>query len=598
MKPSLVRIVLVSLLLAVQLATVAIVVMGMRNQTDEHIGAVAQRSLSQFSEQVGQRLSRLTDSAEQAIATGRSLISGGVLDARADDAVVRFLVAQLQALPELARMQLVRSDGSMVQVERQAEGYRSQVVSVPSSQQPGERQVKLAELSPQLETVRQWVSPNRLSNPRLTQWYANARQSSRPLWTGLGGAVDGEQSAGQGSGFLTLASVTSHPDTTDAGVLSASISTRAVAAQFGGALLPGNSTVALADANGNTLAYLGGPDLTTTFDPDSIRSLDVVAQAPIRQLLGQLNIDLINESSAVERWQQNSGFSELTASGQDYFGAATPVTAGGGQMTWLLAATVPASSFTGNLDELYKRKLRTLLAVILIPAIIAVLALFGLNDPAPDNKEETDFDELTGFLNRAEFRRRLEGMLRNRREHEYGGRIVVATLDMDGYGNLVSRYGRDTGDAVIRQFARRLRQRVRQYDLLGRTEPDKFQVALRVDRGADVLTTVNRIRRATVVKPFVTSSGRHMLGVTAGVAAVDPNETVDDLIARADQALVTGKVRNRNRTYLAAAPDTGWPQTAVALPDQSATKTKQEAEKGKQGDGRQPPDQRSPTLEI
>ena len=84
-----------------------------------------------------------------------------------------------------------------------------------------------------------------------------------------------------------------------------------------------------------------------------------------------------------------------------------------------------------------------------------------------------------------------------------------------------------------------------------------------------------------------------MLGVTAGVAAVDPNETVDDLIARADQALVTGKVRHRNRTYLAAAPDTNWPQTGVALPDNS---TEQENADSKPGG--ETPDQRSPTLEI
>jgi hypothetical protein len=84
-----------------------------------------------------------------------------------------------------------------------------------------------------------------------------------------------------------------------------------------------------------------------------------------------------------------------------------------------------------------------------------------------------------------------------------------------------------------------------------------------------------------------------MLGVTAGVAAVDPNETVDDLIARADQALVTGKVRHRNRTYLAAAPDTNWPQTGVALPEPTA-----EQDDGKGQPGSKTPDQRSPTLEI
>jgi diguanylate cyclase (GGDEF)-like protein len=124
---------------------------------------------------------------------------------------------------------------------------------------------------------------------------------------------------------------------------------------------------------------------------------------------------------------------------------------------------------------------------------------------------------------------------------------------------------------------------VRQHDLISRTGPDEFLIALRIDEGADILTTVNRIRRATVIKPFVTNAARHILGVTAGIAGVDPEESVDDLIARADQALVTGKARHRNRSYLASEPDTTWPQTGVALPGDDPLAT---------------PDRRAPLLEV
>ena len=148
MKPSLVRVVLISLLLAVQLATVVIVVMGMRNQTNDHIGEVARQGLGQFNQQVSQRVTRLTADATQAVENGTALIASGVLDARNNDTIARFLMVQMQTFPDLARMQLVRDDGSLVRVERQAEGFRSQTITVPTSDQPGEREVRFTEVDP------------------------------------------------------------------------------------------------------------------------------------------------------------------------------------------------------------------------------------------------------------------------------------------------------------------------------------------------------------------------------------------------------------------------------------------------------------------
>ncbi|MGB7182433.1 MAG: sensor domain-containing diguanylate cyclase [Burkholderiaceae bacterium] len=573
MKPSFVRVLLVSLLLAVQLATVALVVMGMQNQTADHVADVARQGLEQFGKRVSRRANQLTTDAGQAVASGQQLIASGVLDAGSDKAVESFLLAQLRAFPQLARMQLARSDGSLIDVARESEGFRSRL----GSQQGGSSRFVQTEYSTAQEAVRIWVDPSDQQDPRLAPWYAAARQGSRPVWTGL---VATDQ---QGPQVITVATITSFPNTTDAGVLSASVTVRAIAAQLSGLELPGGGSVALTDTRGNALAYLSGTALKTAFDPGRVLSIEQTVQSPIRDLFAQLGIDLVTEDSPLQQWRQKSGFASYLADGKEFFGLASPVEIANGQMTWLLTTAIPSASYMGGLGELFKRKMHTLLAVILIPALIAVLALFGLNEPATETKEEdTGTDEVTGFLTRAEFRRRLEGMLRNRRELEYGGRIVVVAMDMDGFQKLVSRYGAGTGDATVRQFSRRLRNRVRQHDLLGRSGADKFLVALRVDRGADVLTTVNRIRRATVVKPFVTASGRHILGVTAGIATVDPNESVDDLLARAEQALVTGKVRQRDRSYLAAAPDTTWPQTGVALPDDTAL----------------PRDQRSPTLEI
>jgi|GEM_PF-4487746 len=578
MKPTIVRTVLISLLLLVQLATVTIVVLGMRNKTTEQVATNTTMAFSGLSNRIEERANQVIEPAQQVLLGARELVATGTLDARADKTIENYLLAQLRIQPVLDGMQFVREDGVVIDAARDVDAQgESTVVTRVITGQGVSQQVLNTQFDIQGQRVRSWVDPTEADDPRQRAWYESALSSDELVWSQI------SESSIDGSASLVAAIATAFPDATNAGVFGVTVSTGELASQLTGLGLGDSGALALVDSSGNTLAQYSGASLEMTFDPVQAPAIETVAQPVLRGLFSDLGLELVAEESLLSQASQFESVHRYESSGEKMIGIARPLSLANGKIPLLLAAAAPAASQMGGLDELFGRKLRTLLAVILIPALIAVLALFGLNEPKSEGTEDSATDRLTGFLKRAEFRRRLAGMLSNRREQEYGGRTVVVALEIDGFSRLNSRYGRQVSEAVLKQFSRRLRSRVRQHDLIGRTGPDEFVIALRIDEGADILTTVNRIRRATVIKPFVTNAARHILGVTAGIAGVDPDESVDDLIARADQALVTGKARHRNRSYLAAAPDNTWPQTGVALPREDPGAT---------------PDRRAPLLEV
>lgn len=90
-------------------------------------------------------------------------------------------------------------------------------------------------------------------------------------------------------------------------------------------------------------------------------------------------------------------------------------------------------------------------------------------------------DGLTGFLNYTAFSQRLTATIAN--AERLGSSIAVAIIDIDNFKGVNQQYGYWTGNRILRQVAKAVRQRLRRGDLLGRYMTDKFIIAL---PGADL----------------------------------------------------------------------------------------------------------------
>jgi two-component system cell cycle response regulator len=162
-------------------------------------------------------------------------------------------------------------------------------------------------------------------------------------------------------------------------------------------------------------------------------------------------------------------------------------------------------------------------------------------------------DALTGLYNRRYLETQLSQLIEQ--SVDRGKVLSLLTLDIDFFKSVNDTYGHDAGDRVLQEVAGRIRGSVRSVDLACRTGGEEFVVVL---PGADLSIAEKvgeRIRKAIASKPFLLGPGSH-LTVTAslGVSSLgSAQDTVEDLLKRADRALYRAKREGRNRVVPAAA---------------------------------------------
>jgi two-component system cell cycle response regulator len=155
-------------------------------------------------------------------------------------------------------------------------------------------------------------------------------------------------------------------------------------------------------------------------------------------------------------------------------------------------------------------------------------------------------DELTGLPNRRAVLQRLsEEMERTGRE---GRPLSVILVDLDQFKRVNDSFGHGAGDEVLVEFARRLRGKVRSYDVVARIGGDEFLVLLPGVPQHDAIRVAERLRDAVASAPFGAESGRaHRVTASFGVAPVMARSSEGNLLASADRALYVAKNNGGNQ---------------------------------------------------
>ncbi|ACC74117.1 diguanylate cyclase [Paraburkholderia phymatum] len=149
-------------------------------------------------------------------------------------------------------------------------------------------------------------------------------------------------------------------------------------------------------------------------------------------------------------------------------------------------------------------------------------------------------DPLTGLANRREFHDRLKLML-SAAPASAASRAAVFYLDLDGFKNVNDNLGHGAGDEVLTMVAARLEQTLRDGELAARLGGDEFAVIVRDSTPLVVATIARRIIRV-VSRPYRLAAGRTVsIGTSIGIALSAPDDAVDALISRADEALYAAK---------------------------------------------------------
>lgn len=114
-------------------------------------------------------------------------------------------------------------------------------------------------------------------------------------------------------------------------------------------------------------------------------------------------------------------------------------------------------------------------------------------------------------------------IVRSRRSEQ---QLVVAFVDVDGLKQFNDEQGHAAGDDLLRRIVGVLRHQLRAYDPVVRVGGDEFICGL---VGTDMATAR---KRAAAIKSAVGADAHG--SVTIGLAALGPNDSLDELISRAD----------------------------------------------------------------
>jgi len=145
-------------------------------------------------------------------------------------------------------------------------------------------------------------------------------------------------------------------------------------------------------------------------------------------------------------------------------------------------------------------------------------------------------DVLTGLANRRRFREALGQSASFARRH--GSALAVVSLDLDGLKAVNDNDGHEAGDLVLTGFASLLAAQCRAEDLPARLGGDEFSVLLPSIEPAGARGFAERVLAA--VRSCAQLEERRVTA-SAGIASWKSDDSPDDLLRRADEALYAAK---------------------------------------------------------
>jgi diguanylate cyclase len=159
-------------------------------------------------------------------------------------------------------------------------------------------------------------------------------------------------------------------------------------------------------------------------------------------------------------------------------------------------------------------------------------------------RRQAHTDGLTGLLNRQAFLERAQAALAH--ATRYDEPLTLLMLDIDHFKRINDTLGHAAGDLALQTLAKGLRSCTRGGDLYCRYGGEEFCVLLSRAQVTDAKRFDERLRACLAIQ--AREVGVESLDYSAGVALRLPgDQTMDDLLVRADAALYQAKAEGRGR---------------------------------------------------
>ena len=213
---------------------------------------------------------------------------------------------------------------------------------------------------------------------------------------------------------------------------------------------------------------------------------------------------------------------------------------------------VALSDFEAEIPTLGSRILSTKRIVVRDKQNVAKYLIVVIDDVTERIKSDqriafmAHHDALTGLANRVTVAQKIEDAAA--RQRRQGDPFSVLLLDLDRFKQVNDTLGHPAGDALLREVAMRLKEFLRETDVLARLGGDEFAIIQpgETDQRAAAIALANRIIEI-IAKPFKIEGNEINIAVSIGIALAPEHATnPDNLLKMADIALYRAKSAGRN----------------------------------------------------
>lgn len=211
------------------------------------------------------------------------------------------------------------------------------------------------------------------------------------------------------------------------------------------------------------------------------------------------------------------------------------------ELEWYLFVDKHDKALAGIRQGLYIN----LLLCLLVTAIVLTLVSLAIRRYQQRIAALATTDVLTELPNRRGFGILAEQALQEAQREQ--SPLCAVLLDLDNFKLINDEHGHLAGDEVLQRFARQLREKLRQSDILCRWGGEEFILLLKnTDRQA-AHDLAEKLRQQCAEQRYAIAGQTLQVTASLGLSQWQPGESLHSLLGRTDRALYRAKQSGRDR---------------------------------------------------
>ena len=155
-------------------------------------------------------------------------------------------------------------------------------------------------------------------------------------------------------------------------------------------------------------------------------------------------------------------------------------------------------------------------------------------------------DPLTELFNRRYFLELSDQLLTLSKRS--GSPLSLAFLDLDNFKRINDQHGHEVGDRVLQKASKVLKENVRESDVVARFGGEEFIILFTNTDQQNALRVCEVIRKA--IEEADMPEGVNSITTSIGVSGVGDDDSINQVIKRADKALYEAKDKGRNQVVI------------------------------------------------